>query len=73
MTYNNERVESFETVSMRKDGTRIHVSLTISPVHDAEGLPMTYLSPDTDFTTQADRRPSVRPNTDAKRFRREGL
>jgi PAS domain S-box-containing protein len=32
-----ERVEHFETVRMRKDGSRIDVSLTISPVKDAEG------------------------------------
>lgn len=34
---NNERVESFETVRIRKDGTRIEVSLTISPIHDSQG------------------------------------
>lgn len=33
----NERVESFETVRLRKDGTRIHVSLTVSPIRDAQG------------------------------------
>jgi len=33
----NERVESFETVRVRKDGTRIHVSLTISPIRGAGG------------------------------------
>lgn len=32
-----ERVESFETVRRRKDGTEIPVSLTISPVRDATG------------------------------------
>jgi PAS domain S-box-containing protein len=32
-----ERVEHFETVRVRKDGRKIHVSLTISPVHDASG------------------------------------
>ena len=32
-----ERVERFETVHVRKDGTPIEVSLTISPVKDAEG------------------------------------
>lgn len=34
---NNERVESFETVRVRKDGSRIDVSLTISPIHDPDG------------------------------------
>lgn len=32
-----ERVDSFETVRVRKDGTMIDVSLTISPVKDATG------------------------------------
>ncbi|MEO9338563.1 PAS domain S-box protein [Mesorhizobium sp. SB112] len=32
-----ERVESFETVRQRKDGSRIPVSLTISPVRNAAG------------------------------------
>jgi PAS domain S-box-containing protein len=32
-----ERVEHFETVRVRKDGTRVAVSLTISPIRDAEG------------------------------------
>lgn len=32
-----ERVEHFETVRRRKDGSSIHISLTISPVKDASG------------------------------------
>jgi PAS domain S-box-containing protein len=32
-----ERIEHFETERLRKDGTRCHVSVTISPVKDAEG------------------------------------
>src|SRR5262249_44804162 len=32
-----ERVEHFETVRVRKDGSRVHVSLTISPIRSAEG------------------------------------
>jgi PAS domain S-box-containing protein len=32
-----ERVEHFKTTRRRKDGTRVPVSLTISPVRDAEG------------------------------------
>ena len=32
-----ERVEHFETERVRKDGKRIHVSLTISPIRDADG------------------------------------
>jgi len=32
-----ERVEHYETVRVRKDGTRVAVSLTASPIHDARG------------------------------------
>jgi PAS domain S-box-containing protein len=32
-----ERVEHFETVRLRKDGTKINVSLTISPIKDSSG------------------------------------
>ena len=32
-----ERVDHFETIRVRKDGTRLHISLTISPVRDADG------------------------------------
>jgi PAS domain S-box-containing protein len=32
-----ERVDHFETVRQRKDGTLIDISLTVSPVRDAEG------------------------------------
>ncbi|MBI4818499.1 MAG: PAS domain S-box protein [Deltaproteobacteria bacterium] len=32
-----ERVAPFETVRHRKDGTEIHVSVTISPIHDSRG------------------------------------
>lgn len=33
----NERVDSFETVRLHKDGTRLHISLTVSPIRDADG------------------------------------
>lgn len=32
-----ERVEHFETVRLTKDGRRVEISLTVSPVHDAHG------------------------------------
>jgi signal transduction histidine kinase/CheY-like chemotaxis protein len=32
------RVDHFETVRRRKDGTDVHVSLTISPIHSAAGV-----------------------------------
>jgi PAS domain S-box-containing protein len=34
----NQRVEQFETIRRRKDGREIHVSLTSSPVQDANGV-----------------------------------
>ncbi len=32
-----ERIKSYETIRVRKDGSRFHVSITISPVKDAHG------------------------------------
>jgi PAS domain S-box-containing protein len=34
---NGDRIQHFETVRVRKDGTQIHVSLTLSPIKDATG------------------------------------
>jgi len=34
---NGERLDHFETVRFRKDGRRVNVSLTISPVRDSQG------------------------------------
>jgi PAS domain S-box-containing protein len=33
-----ERVDHFETIRVRKDGSRLNISLTISPVKDAQGV-----------------------------------
>jgi PAS domain S-box-containing protein len=35
-----ERVEHFETVRLRKDGTRVDISLTILPIRDESGTPI---------------------------------
>ena len=32
-----ERIDHYETVRIRKDGTRLHVSLTVSPIKDLNG------------------------------------
>ncbi len=32
-----EKVEHLETVRVRKDGTQLDISLTVSPIHDADG------------------------------------
>ena len=33
----NERVETFETIRVRKDGSRVNVSITVSPIRNADG------------------------------------
>lgn len=33
-----ERIDHYETIRRRKDGTRIHVSLTVSPIRNSEGV-----------------------------------
>jgi PAS domain S-box-containing protein len=33
-----ERIDHFETIRLRKDGSRLNISLTISPLKDAQGL-----------------------------------
>lgn len=33
-----ERVDHFETIRQRKDGGRIHISLTVSPIRNAQGV-----------------------------------
>jgi PAS domain S-box-containing protein len=35
-----ERIEHFETVRLRKDGSRLEVSITVSPIRDAHGRVM---------------------------------
>ncbi|HEV2903906.1 MAG TPA: PAS domain S-box protein, partial [Pyrinomonadaceae bacterium] len=32
-----ERIDHYETIRIAKDGRRLHVSLTVSPIHDATG------------------------------------
>ncbi len=54
-----QRVDHFETVRRRRDGTPIQVSLTISPIHDAAGHVVAASKIARDFTerkrTEADR------------------
>ena len=33
-----ERVEHFETIQVRKDGKRFHISISMSPIHDQSGI-----------------------------------
>ena len=50
-----ERIEHFETERVRKDGKRIHVSLSISPIHDAAGtvVGIAKIARDISFARQA--------------------
>ena len=32
-----DRIDHYETVRQRKDGTLLHVSLSVSPIHDRSG------------------------------------
>jgi diguanylate cyclase (GGDEF)-like protein/PAS domain S-box-containing protein len=45
-----ESISEFETVRMRKDGTRINVSVSTTVMHDAEGRPSGFISLATDIT-----------------------
>jgi PAS domain S-box-containing protein len=55
-----ERVENFETVRQRKDGKRIHVSLTLSPVMDPSGHIMGASKIARDITAQKQAEESIR-------------
>ncbi len=47
-----ERLEHFETVRMRKDGSRVEVSLTVSPVRDGAGRIIGVSNVSRDLTAQ---------------------
>jgi diguanylate cyclase (GGDEF)-like protein/PAS domain S-box-containing protein len=52
-----ERIEHYETTRMRKDGTRVDVSISISPILDAQGRPVgaTTITRDITYRRQAER------------------
>lgn len=52
-----ERIEHYETTRMRKDGTRVDVSISISPILDAQGRPVgaTSITRDITYRRQAER------------------
>jgi len=52
-----ERIEHYETTRMRKDGTRVDVSISMSPILDAQGRPVgaTSITRDITYRRQAER------------------
>ena len=52
-----EHIEHYETTRMRKDGTRVDVSISISPILDADGHPVgaTTITRDITYRRQAER------------------
>ncbi len=52
-----EHIEHYETTRMRKDGTRVEVSMSISPILDADGHPVgaTTITRDITYRRQAER------------------
>jgi PAS domain S-box-containing protein len=60
-----ERIEHFETVRMAKDGTRVDVILTLSPVHDADGQIVQFVDVQKNITS------SKRVKTDLQETRRQ--
>jgi PAS domain S-box-containing protein len=64
-----ERVDHFETVRVRKDGTRLNVSLTISPVKDAQGRIVGASKVARDITKQVRQEAALKQaNTDLQQF-----
>lgn len=55
--HNGENI-SLETIDMRKDGTRIHVQLSMSPIYNADGrmLAISLISQDITYRKEAERR-----------------
>ena len=65
----NERVENYEATKRRKDGTELEVSVTLSPMHDAEGRIIGISSIGRDIT-EAKRRDAelLRSNAELEQF-----
>jgi PAS domain S-box-containing protein len=58
-----ERVEHFETVRLRKDGTQVEVSLTVSPLKDQQGRVIKRIKIARDITAQKRSERSSKPYT----------
>ncbi len=68
-----ERVDHFETVRVRKDGTPLDISLTISPVRDGEGRVIGASKVARDITEQKRAEQALRESKERLRSFAEGL
>ena len=59
-----ERVEHYETIRQRKDGTLIPISLTVSPLRDDHGVVIgaSKIARDNTERQRAERRPAAPPD-----------
>ena len=65
-----ERIRHYETIRQRKDGTLVHVSLSISPVRDASGKVVMATKIMRDITQERARAVEREQLLEAERFRR---
>ncbi|PCC71998.1 PAS domain S-box-containing protein [Nannocystis exedens] len=63
-----ERVEWFETVRVAKDGRRLDISLTVSPLHDSEGQVVGASKIARDITAQKQAQAALRASEGRHRF-----
>ncbi len=63
-----ERVEHYETVGVREDGRRINVSVTVSPIRDAEGKIIGASSIARDITHRKEAEAAATPELDTLRY-----
>ncbi len=68
-----ERVDHFETVRMRKDGKRLDISLTISPIKDADGQVVGASKVARDITQRKQAEGLLRQNEERLRQLADGL
>ncbi|MCY0987134.1 PAS domain S-box protein [Nannocystis sp. ILAH1] len=63
-----ERIQSFETVRMAKDGRRLHISLTVSPLRDGDGRIVGASKIARDITAQKEAEAALRKSEGRHRF-----
>ncbi|MFY0535849.1 PAS domain S-box protein [Nannocystis pusilla] len=63
-----ERIQSFETVRMAKDGRRLHISLTVSPLRDGDGRIVGASKIARDITPQKEAEAALRKSEGRHRF-----